>query len=519
MATYPQTQWNNHHHCGYTPAQLYIPPKYSTFKEEIAEYDHLNFKHFENVLLPKVEHYFSTNKVKQTRYKPASHLYDENDPYFIPLQYEIENYASPTLNHLLSLTLYTDQTALCSDFSSTFRAISEYESLDITKARNCEYYWMSRYLRETVQLFGFSKQSFCGGLKGPFFSGLSYKLVFSEFQLRLCCPTSTSYHVEVAINFANDQEGIIVQLNNAVSGHSYLHGFNCSWLSQFKEESECLFFGGHYRMKVEAVTVMATSRNYRSFFSALEKVNRVFNGDFVSKESLSNKDRVFINFLLFGVTKKKKRGRPPRIDLEWLKSDEYMKDTITSFKKNKMQIVLNLHNSSKNDYKMGDKFMHNIKVRQYRDEYKWRDDAYDWYNKEKNKSAVRDVKIDGLSLSDSTNLFRENIFKLFDNLKTIILITTDHIGKKEYGFSLMYLLSIIWKSATLKNIEIKAITRGSLKDSWLRNLWTSSSTHLRYQYKKKNFKIQMMETEQCNTVAETPGSVHLEETLLISRGC
>ena len=198
MKQYPQTQWNNHHHYGLTPSHLYIPPKYSTFKEEIFEYKDISPKTYENVILPKVQQYIKANKVKQTTYKELNDGYD-----FIVLEYGIKDGESPTLNHLLSLCLYTDVTALCTSFSMTFRAICKYESLSSIKNRNRNYYWMSRYLRETVQLFGSHGHQ---GLVGPFFSGLSFKLVFPEFQLRLCSPTSTSYHIEVALNFTNDKQ-------------------------------------------------------------------------------------------------------------------------------------------------------------------------------------------------------------------------------------------------------------------------------------------------------------------------
>ena len=130
----------------------------------ILKMKYYNFKVYQSVILPKVKQYLTTNKVKQTAYKKGFEFFS-----YIPLYYGVKEGSSPTLNHLLSLTLYTDVTALSSSFSSTFRAISKYESFDSIKSRNREYYWMSRYLRETVQLFG-SDNIDRGGLKGPFFS-------------------------------------------------------------------------------------------------------------------------------------------------------------------------------------------------------------------------------------------------------------------------------------------------------------------------------------------------------------
>ena len=467
--------YNNHHHSGYTPKQLYIGPKYQDFQEEIGEYKDITFSDYQSVILPKVNQYLTTNKVKQTTNEPPLFVND-----YIPLYYGVKEYSSISFNHLLSVTLYTDFTALCSSFSSTFRAISKYESFDSIKLRNQKYYWMSRYLRETVQLFG--THGDYRELKGPFFSGLSYKLVFPEFVLRLSSPTSTSYNLEVALNFTNDKQGLIVKLNNTVPLHNHLRGFSCSWLSAYKEESECLFFGGHYRIKIETVTIMETKRNYKTFFKALEKVNKIFNGKYICQledDRLSNKDRLFFSFLLFGVVLDKK-------DISSLKIDKYIKDTITSFKKNKTQIILNIDFLYRlNDKEMNDKIMNKMV------EYK-----YD--------------EVDGLSVCDSINLFCKDIFKIFDNLKTIILITTSQYGDYQYVFSFIYLLSIICESSTLTNIEIKAI-RYRNEPSWLSCLWSSSSSYLIELYKQKNLNIKMMETTR------TGYSFFLEDRILICR--
>ena len=100
--------------------------------------------------------------------------------------------------------LYTDLTELSSDFSSTFRGVNNYEPLQSIKHRNSHYYWMSRYLRECVQIFGTFSDLWNDPLTGPFYCGLSKQLLFPEYQMRLCSPCSTSYHEEVAITFSGD---------------------------------------------------------------------------------------------------------------------------------------------------------------------------------------------------------------------------------------------------------------------------------------------------------------------------
>ncbi len=56
------------------------------------------------------------------------------------------------------------------------------------------------------------------------------------FRIRLCAPTSTSVHIEVATKFSG-RDGMIIalQIPNGLNG---LRSFDCSWISQYKEEDE-----------------------------------------------------------------------------------------------------------------------------------------------------------------------------------------------------------------------------------------------------------------------------------------
>merc|ERR1719245_2509191 len=76
------------------------------------------------------------------------------DGYNVFLHYDIAIGAALSLWHILSLIFYCDFTKLCTDFSSSFRAVKPFETLRNIKKRNAMYYWMSRYLRELVELFG-----------------------------------------------------------------------------------------------------------------------------------------------------------------------------------------------------------------------------------------------------------------------------------------------------------------------------------------------------------------------------
>ena len=59
-----QTYNNVHDHAGYTPKELYIKPKFSSFKQEIMEYKYLNLKIYQTIILPKINACIKTKMAK-----------------------------------------------------------------------------------------------------------------------------------------------------------------------------------------------------------------------------------------------------------------------------------------------------------------------------------------------------------------------------------------------------------------------------------------------------------------------
>eukprot|EP01083_Nonionella_stella_P088311 246018_1 len=104
------------------------------------------------------------------------------------------------------------------------------------------YYWMSRKLRECVEIFGQCRVGIDNTLSGPFFCGMNGVMSMPSFCMRLCSPTSTSKQIEVAMKFSG-KNGIVLQMDNPRNvQYRYLHGFNASWISRYKAEDERLFF-------------------------------------------------------------------------------------------------------------------------------------------------------------------------------------------------------------------------------------------------------------------------------------
>eukprot|EP01084_Bolivina_argentea_P260441 439823_1 len=260
---------NKHDHNGYEVLELFVEQKYSSFKEEISHYKHFNMKDYIELVIPKINEYISTETVKETKA-------DSGGGDWIKFKYDVLAGSSLSFHHLLCIILYCDYTELSRDFSSSFRALKPFEPLSSIKARNANYWWMAKGLRETVQLFGDYSGwgSDEGTLPGPFYSGLNNVMAFPEFEIRFCSPVSTSQQIEVATQFAGS-DGCIIQLNNTVYQHGFLHGFSCGWVSRYKEEAEVIYIGGHYRIKIESVRIINRNQNFEEYFAVLAKFNKI----------------------------------------------------------------------------------------------------------------------------------------------------------------------------------------------------------------------------------------------------
>ena len=199
--------------------ELYVYKKYENLKEEIYSYQHeMNINIFNNQVMVKVEQYIQSQAVKQTKagYNSVG----------------IREGSTLSVDHLISIILYTDYTNLSSYFSSTFRKQSPFDCLQTAKKRNSKVYWWSRRLKETVLCFG----DYYPSLRGPFYSGMSMVLKITQFNIFLLSPTSTSLHIEVAMKFSG-QQGIIIQINNDKVGN-FTRGMDVSWISRYFEEEE-----------------------------------------------------------------------------------------------------------------------------------------------------------------------------------------------------------------------------------------------------------------------------------------
>lgn len=201
-------------HTDYFKKEMYSPsPKHGSFKDEILEYPTMTKRIYRKLRI-KVEEFMKSKKVKALRARFGG--WSEH--------YEIASDDAVIADHLFAVVLYCDCTELCTKMSETFRRLTPEETLDAVKERNRSFWWMSKRLRELIEVFGGNNDDSYQGLgefedctrnkiPGPFFCGVSFVASLSSFCVNLRGPTSSTKQLEVSMNFSGEQ-GIIITLDN-----------------------------------------------------------------------------------------------------------------------------------------------------------------------------------------------------------------------------------------------------------------------------------------------------------------
>ena len=159
----------------------YITAKYASLLDEITNNKicRLSIEQFKTTL---TKSRLKWKKLKNTKIISKGD-YKWYKVYGIPKGSEI------TLDHVVSILLYTNYTKLCYYFSSTYRKLNINESDQDLKNRHSEFAIFGKILRETVESFGtYFKNS---SLK-RFYTGLSAPMNFDSFSYYICCPLSTA---------------------------------------------------------------------------------------------------------------------------------------------------------------------------------------------------------------------------------------------------------------------------------------------------------------------------------------
>merc|ERR1712228_708533 len=232
--------------------------------------------------------------------------------------------------------------------------------------------------------------------------------------------------------------------------YCFLRAWNCSWISNFKEEDEVLFFGGYLRIKVHTLRLMETKENFQEFVAAIWYLDAMLTGADIRDIKSNKKNHFIIDHLMNHSLNKPVSATFPA----------HIYEQFSCFAINKKQIILDLDCLSNGDEKMNDLILSSLERR---------------YNEEKKREDT-----------DVRNLIRSELLSIFPNVQTLIIITTGYDGSDLWSFSLIGLLSLISES-DLSQIIIKTVKRNNT--TWTQKLWNSEEKSLKKMYSAKKFVI------------------------------
>ena len=249
-----------------TVDKMTVKAVYDSLKEEIVDGGHLTNEQWKNKVVLKARKYLKSQSVRR--------LYGQRayDHYRRQATGRNEKGSHLTEQHLFSIILYCDFSALCTAFSDTFRLRDIFEDIESLKARHSKFAHFGRLLVETVRDFGnngVEDHIYSPGFeRGPFFCGLNCPLNIGTYVICLNGPCSTTTQWAVAVNFAKSN-GIILSLNNDTYAASEEIFFDCSWISNFIEESERLWIAGVKPLRIASIVIVQSARNYAKMVTAL----------------------------------------------------------------------------------------------------------------------------------------------------------------------------------------------------------------------------------------------------------
>eukprot|EP01083_Nonionella_stella_P223839 797301_1 len=262
-----------------------VSPKYSSLKQELTAntISTISMQQL-NIEYKKSQIHFESEFCKQN-YRPlivASHSFYEN-------RRDKNMYID--LACLLSLMIYCNYTELQYELSKTYR--------NDNGEKHCEFYHLGKYLKISVDRFG---TNIYEGPVNTFYHGIGQQLVLQQYVdrseeycygVQVHCPLSTSSAFEVAVNFTNNNNGLIIEFCNAIEPQQGETGttkhFSVSWLSDYANESEYLFLQNTFNEPLEITDIVHAQSGcrYNILLETLKEIQGIISGPWSSVASHS----------------------------------------------------------------------------------------------------------------------------------------------------------------------------------------------------------------------------------------
>ncbi len=254
-----------------TATKMAVKPVYDSLKDEVVGDHDVNSRKWRKFVVLKAEKYLDSESVRKITAQRA---------HWGTATGQNERGSPLTKEHLFAVILYCDFGALCTAFSATFRLQDVFEDIESLKARHSQFAHFGRLLVELVLDFGINGYGHSWNpsfQRGPFFCGINCPLNIGSYAIRLNGPCSTSTQRSVAVNFAKSN-GIILKLNNDTFRGRYQSFFDCSWISNYLEESERLWIAGQQPLRIVHILIVRTAKNYEKMIRALYLFDAMISG-------------------------------------------------------------------------------------------------------------------------------------------------------------------------------------------------------------------------------------------------
>eukprot|EP01084_Bolivina_argentea_P309521 535397_1 len=271
---------NNQYGFGIEHSYHYLQPKYESIFDELVlnELCTLSRNNITNLLIKAIR----KHKVALDEYKHqliCKHFKEH---------YNIIRNDPIGIRHIFSLITYTDMSDYCTVYRATYRMINDETNPEQVKQRHVQLYHYSRTLYEAVEFFGDFMQK-----TDKVYHGLDKKMLFEKFETYFNQPISTTPSFIKAQEFSKGY-GIILTLRSATQ---YMKDptkipkyLSISWLSDFPQESEKLYYGAYIVFAIDDITEAETLTAHTKELSLLNAFQKTLdNQDVIWKLSEQNK--------------------------------------------------------------------------------------------------------------------------------------------------------------------------------------------------------------------------------------
>eukprot|EP01084_Bolivina_argentea_P279283 477447_1 len=180
-----------------------------------------------------------------------------------------------TTNHILSLMIYCNYDHLQYKFSMTYRD-------NITEHNN--YYHLGYFLKFLVHEFGqsvYDNSIHYLQRRPQYYHGISEQLVFpvavgaGNQGVLIYGPLSTSSSFEVAVNFTNENNGLVIDFCGESRFTKGIKCFDVSWLSDFSNEHEYLFIQNPGHLNINNIVDVKCNYNFDIIIESLQVIESI----------------------------------------------------------------------------------------------------------------------------------------------------------------------------------------------------------------------------------------------------